>query len=102
MKYQIEVDVVATAYIEVEADDEIEAMDMANNQVACMQVRELKNWENTASVKKVTECCENCCDELSPEDIHEYKGIKLCNNCIEWAKEEPENFNFIFKGKIKS
>ena len=99
--YKIEVDVTATAYIEVEAETEEEAMDQANNEVAYKTVEELKQWECSASIKSVTECCENCCSEESPEDIHDYEGIRLCNNCIEWAKGNDKDFRYIFAKQLK-
>lgn len=103
-KFKIEVDVTATAYVEVEAENEDEAMDMANDEVSQMTVDELKQWETTASIKSVTEQCENCCKNVDEKDTYPitlYRGIKLCSDCVKWAKTEVKDFEFIFQKHIK-
>lgn len=49
-EYKMEVDVTATAYITVEAENEEIAMEEAMKTVADMRVGDLKSWETTATV----------------------------------------------------
>lgn len=97
MKWKMEIDYTATAYVTVEADTKEEAKKLAFEEADEKKVGDLKIWEAPITVKSCIEECEWCCKEYVPEDIKSYMEHKLCHDCMERAVKEPEEFKYIFK-----
>lgn len=88
-KFSIEVNYTLTAYVEVEADTEDEAVQQAYKESDDMKVGDLKEWSSETEIKSVTERCDYCCKDFDVdiEPLVDYQGGRYCPEC----KDELEH-----------